>query len=143
MIATVLSALIPLIIGFIWYNPKVLGTVWMKECGYTEEYLKENFNPMKTFGLATLFAVMIAFFMNGIVIHQAALDSLLSDEKKLTPELLASLKSVKEGSAGLYRSFGHGVLHGVISAIFLALPIVGTIALFERRSAKYIFIHVG
>jgi len=25
-----LAALIPLVIGFLWYNPKTFGTAWMK-----------------------------------------------------------------------------------------------------------------
>jgi hypothetical protein len=42
-----------------------------------------------------------------------------------------------------FRTFKHGLLHGVISAISIALPILGIVALFERKSAKYIFIHLG
>jgi Protein of unknown function (DUF1761) len=143
MIATLISALIPLVIGMIWYNPKVTGNAWMKECGFTEEYLKQNFNPLKTFGLATLFAIMLAFFMNSVVIHQSGLGSLLADPTRLSPELKAKLESVMAGSKNLYRDFKHGAFHGVIAALFFALPIIGTSALFERRSAKYIFIHVG
>lgn len=42
---------------------------------------------------------------------------------------------------GLYRSFGHGALHGFISSIFFGIPLIGISALFERRSWKYIMIH--
>ena len=28
-----LSALIPLLMGFIWYHPKVFGNIWMRESG--------------------------------------------------------------------------------------------------------------
>ena len=40
-----------------------------------------------------------------------------------------------------FRTFKHGALHGTIAGIFIALPIIGTNALFERKSAKYIFIN--
>ena len=35
-----LAALIPLVVGFIWYHPKILGTAWMNAAGLTEEKLK-------------------------------------------------------------------------------------------------------
>lgn len=42
-----------------------------------------------------------------------------------------------------FRTFKHGSFHGIIGAIFFALPILGINALFERRGAKYIFLHLG
>ncbi|MBL7753083.1 MAG: DUF1761 family protein, partial [Chitinophagaceae bacterium] len=35
------TAIIPLIVGFIWYNPKVMGTVWMKAAGVSPEDAKK------------------------------------------------------------------------------------------------------
>ena len=36
-IAVIVAALSTFIVGFIWYNPKVFGTIWMQESGMTEE----------------------------------------------------------------------------------------------------------
>ncbi|MFT4968832.1 MAG: hypothetical protein ACI9O4_000565 [Chitinophagales bacterium] len=36
-IAVFVAALIPMLLGFIWDHPKVLGTAWMTACGFTEE----------------------------------------------------------------------------------------------------------
>ena len=33
------AALVPLLIGSIWYNPKVFGTAWMKATGFTDDKL--------------------------------------------------------------------------------------------------------
>ena len=57
-----LVAFIPLIIGSIWYNPKVFGTAWMQESGMTEEKAKQM-NPAKTYGLAVVMAFLLAFFI--------------------------------------------------------------------------------
>ena len=35
-LALLLAALSTLVVGFIWYNPKVFGNIWMKEAGLTE-----------------------------------------------------------------------------------------------------------
>lgn len=50
-LAVVLAAISSFIVGALWYGP-ILGKAWMKEIGKTEEELKENFNPAKTYGLA-------------------------------------------------------------------------------------------
>ena len=42
-----------------------------------------------------------------------------------------------------FRSFKHGALHGTISGIFFALPLIAINALFERKSGRYIAIHAG
>jgi hypothetical protein len=41
-----------------------------------------------------------------------------------------------------FRTFKHGALHGFLSGLFLALPIIGTNALFER-SFKYTLVTGG
>jgi hypothetical protein len=42
-----------------------------------------------------------------------------------------------------FRTFKHGALHGFFSGLFIALPILGTNALFEQKGWKYILINVG
>ncbi len=52
--AVLIASLSSFFVGFIWYNPKVFGTIWMKETGMTEEKAKQG-NMIKIFGL-TLFS---------------------------------------------------------------------------------------
>lgn len=44
---------------------------------------------------------------------------------------------------GNFRTFGHGALHGVITALIFVFPLIATNSLFERKSWKYNLIHVG
>ena len=53
-IAIAVSALIPLVIGAIWYNPKVLGKAWMQASGVTEEQVQSG-NMLVIFGLTYVF----------------------------------------------------------------------------------------
>lgn len=46
-----ITALIPLVIGFIYYSPMVFGNAWMKENNFTKEDL-EGGNMVKILGLA-------------------------------------------------------------------------------------------
>ena len=50
ILAIVLAALIPMIMGFIYYHPKVFGRAWMQSLGLTEEDLKKG-NMAVVFGL--------------------------------------------------------------------------------------------
>lgn len=139
LLATVVAALVTLPIGFIWYNPKVFGTVWMRESGMTEEKAK-GANMVKVFGFTILFSFMIAFMLNQIVIHQVGAVQLAGgDPAKALPSFHAFMEDYKDA----HRSFGHGVLHGVIAGIFFALPLIAINSLFERKSWKYILINAG
>ena len=42
-----------------------------------------------------------------------------------------------------FRTFKHGALHGFMSGVFLALPIISINGLFEQKSWKYIAIQAG
>jgi len=50
-LTTAIAALIPLIMGFIWYGPMLFQKAWMKEMGFTEESLKGG-NMALIFGLS-------------------------------------------------------------------------------------------
>ena len=140
-----IAALIPLLVGFIWYNPKVFGTAWIKSTGLTEEQLRQA-NMAKIFGLTYLFGLLIAAGLLSIVIHQFHMYSILMNEPGLNEkgsEINNYITDFMTKYGSNFRTFKHGALHGTIAGIFLALPITGVIALFERKSAKYIFIHTG
>lgn len=121
-LAVVVASILPLVTGFIWYNPKVFGTAWMKETGMTEEKAK-SMNPGKTYGLAVVFAFLIAF--------------------KLWPEVMLGGAPTDPHGTEAYMTFKHGALHGAMLALFVVLPVFATNALFEMKSAKYVLINVG
>ena len=122
-LAIIAATILPLVTGFIWYHPKVFGTAWMKETGMTEEKAK-TMNPGKTYGLALVFAFILAFFIWPMVfLGGAPPDDLHGTEAFLT--------------------FKHGILHGVMLALFVVLPVFATNALFEMKSFKYVVINVG
>jgi len=140
-IALLLAAVVTLVVGFIWYNPKVFGTIWMRENNLTEEQLRTG-NMLKIFGLTYVFSLMITVILMAVTIHQTGAVGMVGG-----PPLLANAKPsfsafmADYGTA--YRTFKHGSLHGFMSGLFFAFPIIGINGLFERKSWKYIFIHAG
>lgn len=136
-LAILVAALSSFVVGFIWYNPKVFGTIWMNEIGMTEESAKKG-NMIKIFGLTFAFAFMMAFIMQTIVIHQFGALGLAGGNPD--DEAFITFMQV-HGDA--FRTFKHGALHGFIASLFIALPIIGTNSLFEQKSFKYICITAG
>jgi hypothetical protein len=151
MPATVaIAALVPTIIGFIWYNPKVFGTAWMKAAGLTPESAMKDFNMPLVMGVSLLLSFLLAFSLQFIVIHQGGLFSMLMDGKNPNPDmadkssvLYGHVKYIMDNYGTNFRTFKHGALHGTILGVFTIMPVIATGALFERKGFKYIAINAG
>ncbi|WP_405574608.1 DUF1761 domain-containing protein [Winogradskyella sp. Asnod2-B02-A] len=139
-IAIPIAAVAALFIGALWYNPKFgFGIAWMRESGMTEERIKSG-NIAIIFGLALLFAAMLSLLLMQFTNHQwGAFGMVGGDPTGAEP----SFEAFMADYGNKFRTFKHGALHGTIFGVLGALPIIGTIALFERKSAKYIFINAG
>lgn len=135
------SALITLLVGFVWYHPKVFGTVWMKESNLTEEDLKKG-NMLKIFGLCYFFSVLIATTVMTLTIHQMGALGMIGGPAKAN-EALPSYTAFMADYSNAFRTYKHGALHGFMSGIFFVFPLISINGLFERKSWKYIFIHSG
>lgn len=134
------AALIPLFTGFTWYHPKVFGTAWMKIVGLTEASMKGS-NMAIIFGVTFLLGCMLASAVMLMVIHQFGFNSVMQGDN--SPATAEYMKHFFETYGNRFRTFKHGVFHGTIAGLFIALPILGINALFERRGFKYIAIHTG
>ena len=120
-LALVAAAILPLATGFLWSGP-LFGKAWMKESGMTEEKAKQM-NPAKTYGLAVVFAFLLAFSIYMTV-------------------MVGGPDDMRHGMEP-YLTFKHGALHGSMLALFVALPVFATNALFEQKSFKYVAINIG
>ena len=141
LLAVLVAALSSFGVGFIWYNPKVFGTIWMEESGMTDEKAKKA-NMAKIFGFTFVYAFMLAFMMSTIVIHQMGALSLIGG-----PDMIATAKPSYAAFIADYgdafRTYKHGALHGFISGIFIALPIIEIYGLFDQKSWKLMAIQAG
>lgn len=89
------------------------------------------------FGTFLLYSFFISFILQILTIHQfGALGMIVGDSTIAKPSSHAFMTDY--GLA--FRTYKHGALHGFMTGLFLALPIIGTNALYERRSFKYTFV---
>jgi hypothetical protein len=139
-LALFVAALSSLVIGFIWYNPKTFGTIWMKESGLTEEKMKGANMPL-IFIMAVFFAFLISMILQFLTIHQWGAFGMIGGGNTIDTKPSYTAFMADYGTA--FRTFKHGAFHGFLTGLFLAFPMIATNALFERKSWKYTFINSG
>lgn len=140
------AALVPMVIGFIWYNPKVFGNAWMKAANLSQEDIEGGNMPL-IFGLSYVFSLILAFMLNYFVHHgmQIAGTVFMDPELAVAPdsEFGVLVTDFIEKIKARYTTFGHGAVHGMFIAVFLILPIFATNSMFERKGFKYIIVNWG
>ncbi|WP_386128614.1 DUF1761 domain-containing protein [Winogradskyella litorisediminis] len=140
-LAIVVAALVPIVLGFLWYNPILFGGFWMRESGMTEEKLRSG-NMAVIFIVSLIFSFFLSMFLQTLVIHQIGAVQLIGGDP--TAEgILPSFQAFMNDYGTNFRTYKHGALHGLLAGIFLILPILGINGMFERQSWKHIFINVG
>lgn len=137
-ISIFLAAISTLLVGFVWYHPKVFGNSWMKETGLTKEKLNTG-NMTMTFAVSVLYAFFISIILQFLVIHQWGVYSTVGGDTNNESYKLF----MTSDNQNAFRTFKHGAFHGFLSGLLLILPTIGVNSLFEKRSFKYVLIAGG
>lgn len=147
-LAVLVSALVPTIMGFIWYHEKIFGRPWAEGAGMTEEKMKSG-NMGMIFGVAILFSLLLAFSMNFHAVHDAQVAGAMyyATDGTMQPEPGSEVAQWHDyfttNLAPANHNFKHGAVHGLLLGLMLLLPIIVNNGLFERRGWKYILINAG
>jgi hypothetical protein len=113
-IAVIVATLAGMAVGFVWYNPKVFGTAWMKSVNMTMEDARSA-NMFKIFGISTVMTVILSiYFARTMGYHEME-----------------------------YMTIKHGLFHGLEAFGYTILPVMVTNALYEKRSFTYMAINLG
>lgn len=135
------AALIPMLVGSVYYHPKVAGNAWMKSNGFTMESLA-GANMAVLLGITYVLSVLLAMALQGIVIHQTGVASMMMPElTEAGSPVQQEFNDIMAKYGDRYRTFPHGMLHGFAASLTFALPVIGINAAFERRGWKYTLIH--
>lgn len=147
-IAIFVAALIPMILGFIWYHEKVFGATWMKSIGMTKEKAL-SVNMMGVFTISFICALILSWEMYVLSTHDmfvaGALQKANGGGFDPQPGSIAAqwLQTYVENFAKDNHTFSHGAVHGIIMGLFIVLPITITEGLYEQRPWSVRFIKAG
>ncbi|RDK85321.1 DUF1761 domain-containing protein [Marinirhabdus gelatinilytica] len=145
MLVVALAALVPVVVGFLYYSPVTFGNAWMKVTGLTKEKLEEG-NRLLLFIVTLLLSFILSFFLFTLVVHQTHYYSLFVAEPGFNEEgsaIMNQIDTFMEAYGGYYRTFKHGAFHGGLIGVFIGLPIIMINGLFEKKGFKYGFINAG
>ena len=141
-----LAALVPMIFGFIWYYPKVFGKVWMDASGMTEAKMKSG-NMSVIFGVSLVLSFLLAISLMPITIHQMGVFSTLANPDTMADPINSEgakyFKDFMSKYGSDFRTFKHGLFHGISAGLLFVLPVMGITAIQERKGFKYIAINCG
>ena len=112
-IGILVAALSSLVVGFVWYNPKVFGKVWMDSIGITEEDTKKG-------NMAVRF--IVAFVLAGVIAYDLGMWASHNDAAEQT--------------------FMHGAFHAVLNCAKLVLPVIIINALYQQQKVGGIIVDV-
>lgn len=139
-----ISALIPLLVGFVYYNPKLLGSAWLRAAGITDEEARQG-SMIKICLLTYLFSLFVSYIIFLFSVHQSSVFQLFMSEilANSNAEMTTYYEEFMATYGDKHRTFGHGVIHGVELTFFMGLGLIGINTLFERRPMSYLWIHLG
>ena len=140
VLLSALTAPVPLILGFVWYDPRFFGKAWAAASTNAGEVEIESARMPLIFISAYILAFMVAYLLPEMMLHQSGLHQLLGTEPVFItdPTLRAAYDVAAIANSHSLHSFGHGALYGTVLGLFLAVPIVGIPSLFDGRDWKYI-----
>ena len=107
-VAIIAGALAVMVLGAIWFNPKVFGGPWAEGAGLSEEEANKM-DPMALVG-GLLMALVISWAMSRYASH------------------------TEEGMS----QFVHGGYHGLMAALMFVAPVLVSKGLFEKKSLSWI-----
>jgi hypothetical protein len=99
-----------------------------------------------TFLLTYIFSIFLGVALSFITIHQfGVMSTLLNEPGFMTPgsEMNNYFTDFMSKYGNNFRTFKHGALHGFLSGVTIALPILAVNSMFERKGFKYIAINSG
>jgi len=121
-LAILVAALIPNIVGAIYYGP-LFGKQWLDSLGLSPDDMKGR-NEAVIYGSALLLSAVVAMFL------------------KFTIELVhKDINSAGELYFASFHTFKHGALHGSLLAASLVVPIIICLGLFQKQSGKNILLN--
>lgn len=119
-LAVLVAGISAFVLGGVWYSPLLFGKAWMSENKLTEEDVKKG-NATKIYGWAFLLSLIMA----------ANLAMFLAD----TPAECT-------GNCAQKTDITWGTIAGFLAGIW-GFCAIATVALFEHKTARYIFINGG
>jgi len=134
------SALIPFVFAYLWFHKNLFGgDKWHAMSDMSKEKAASSVKPLKLF-FSIILNFLIAFGMYNFSIHEAGVFGMVGGDIELMKTGKAAAFLAEYG--GNFHTWTHGLAHGVGATLFFALPVLGYVVIFEKKSAKYFWVYL-
>ena len=123
-LAVLVAAIVPMIVGFLWYGP-LFGKRWLALMETTAEEIQKNFNPLKTHGASFVLALVTAFILAQLFAGMGG------------PESVSSMTGGAGGNAMV------GLHLALMALIAFVLPVSYQTWAYEGRKAGLFWLNLG
>jgi len=140
MLILALLSLIPFAFAYLWFHPQLFGGERWFAASEMPIDKRTAVKPLKLL-LSILLNFLLAFGLSQLVLHQMGVFSLVGGDISLLQTGVGADFMKEFGQRHL--SFGHGIFHGILAALFFGMPFLGYVCIFEKKSANYFLIYMG
>lgn len=135
------SALIPFFVSAVWFNKRVLGgEKWIAASEMPPEKAATPVS-MGSILLSLPLNLLLAIGMFQLSVHENGVLGMLGGNAALMLEGTAA--AFLEEYGGHYHTWTHGLAHGLVATICFALPVLGYVVLFGKKTKRYFWTCLG
>lgn len=132
------TALIPFFFGYIWFHPSLFGGEKWHNLAKLNNADRSEVAKIKL--LSTLiFNVLIAFGLYNLCVHSMGAFGMVEADLTALKSGTGAAFMAEYGQTGM--NFGHGAFHGFTTTLFMVVPILAYVTIFEKKSIKYFFVY--
>lgn len=142
-LALVLAAALATILHFVWYRIAFATAVTASNPAYAKPSAGKT---VLQYLVIFLLSFLVAVNLNFLVVHQSHLASIVQNDPGLkdpNSEVSQWLKMSQEKYGNNFRTFKHGTLHGLITAVTFLSGILVLTGIAEGNKVKLRLIHWG
>lgn len=134
------AAIIPFLFAYGWFHPSVFGGDKWYDVAKLNGKDRTEVSKIKLFS-TLIFNVLIAFGLYNLCVHSMGAFGMVQADTELLRTGTGAAFMAEYGQNGL--NFGHGAFHGFTTTLFLIVPVLAYVTIFEKKSLKYFFVYTG
>ena len=140
LIVLLAASVIPFVFAYAWFHPSVFGGETWYNVAKLSGADRNEVSKLKLFS-TLLFNVLIAFGLYNLCVHSMGAFGMVGADTALLKTGTGGAFMAEYGQNGL--NFGHGAFHGLTSTLFMVVPVLAYVTIFEKKSIKYFFVYTG
>jgi len=135
------SALIPFFVSAVWFNTHVFGGEKWIEASEMPTHKAASPVGVGKILLSLPLNLLLAIGMFQLSVHETGVMSMLGGDPALMLDGTAAAFLAEYG--GRFHTWTHGLAHGLVATICFALPVLGYVVIFGKKTARYFWTCFG